>query len=639
MQKVAVIAHASAREDLIEALHREGAMELSETKHPVPVDHTEVNFRSAELTFAIDILKNFASKETQKAVEKPTTFDQVLFATQHTDTRGIIDELHRLEEEDTEAEHHRREAQILAQKLEPWTALSCPLSVPRSTQWTVRIFGTLAVERLPALRSLLSAELPRTELEEIQQSSNLFSLVAHVWKEDVERFMQIATTEGWTDVELPSLDAPPRVLHEQALMGVKEMESIRRRNTEARARLSVELPNLVKVRQFLHWLDEKQSAREAMSPTMDTVTLLGWIPRDSLVLLEDRLHRVSPAIAVLKVKPDEGEDAPVLLKNPRFATPFESVTNLYGLPLYGESDPTLALLPFFALYFALCLTDSGYGAVLAIVFGTVLWKTKKSIAEARLLWLLFLVGILTFFVSIPFGGWFGLAPEQVPSFLTKTTADGSLFFRGQVWNLNTQSGITFLQNLSLILGITHLFFGMFLAGYHKWIHGKKAEALWTNFTPHLLLGSVLFLVFAPAEMKDTARYVLYGAVALLVWGKGYGTKWFLRPIIGALGVMNLSIGLLSNSLSYLRILALGLVTGAIAMAVNQVAVEMGKLFPVWIGVPVIVVIFLGGHLVSIALNTLGSFIHSGRLQFIEFFSQFFEGGGRPFSPFRRSVRL
>ena len=95
--------------------------------------------------------------------------------------------------------------------------------------------------------------------------------------------------------------------------------------------------------------------------------------------------------------------------------------------------------------------------------------------------------------------------------------------------------------------------------------------------------------------------------------------------------------MLSNVLSYLRILALGLVTGALALAVNQLAIELGKLFPLFIAIPVIVVILLGGHLVSIALNTLGSFIHSGRLQFIEFFSQFFEGGGRAFSPFRRTL--
>ena len=178
---------------------------------------------------------------------------------------------------------------------------------------------------------------------------------------------------------------------------------------------------------------------------------------------------------------------------------------------------------------------------------------------------------------------------------------------------------------------------MFLAGMHKWIHGKKAEALWVDFSSHLLLGSIIFLVVAPEGLGEIAKYVLYASMAIMVWGKGYGAKWFVRPIVGLLGTMNFVIGMISNGLSYLRLLALGLVTGAIAAAINQVAIEMGKLFPVWLAIPVIVIIFLGGHTVSIALNTLGSFIHSGRLQFIEFFSQFFEGGGKEFSPFRRST--
>ena len=337
-----------------------------------------------------------------------------------------------------------------------------------------------------------------------------------------------------------------------------------------------------------------------------------------------------------KVKADEGEEVPVLLKNKKIVAPFESVTGLYGLPLSNEMDPTAALSPFFILYFSLCLTDAGYGAIIALIFGIYLLKSRKSIEEAKLPWLLFFGGVMTFFVSIPFGGWLGLTPEQVPAFLTKQGAEG-LLFKGQIWNLGKQSGIDFLQNLSLALGVTHLFFGMFLAGMHKWIHGKKVEAFWVDFTSHILLGSILFLAFAPAEMAEIAKYILYGAIGLMIWGKGHGAKWFLRPISGLLGSVNFIIGMISNGLSYLRILALGLVTGAIAAAINQVAVELGNLFPVWLGVPVIIVIFLAGHMVSIALNTLGSFIHSGRLQFIEFFSQFFEGGGKEFSPFRRSI--
>jgi len=637
MQKVAIIAHESVKENLIEALHKEGMMELSEARHPVNIDHTEVNFRSAELAFAANVLKDHASKEALAAARKPATFEQILFATQHTDVRGIIDELHKLEEEDTDAEHRRKDALKLVEDLDPWTALPYPLSEPLESQTTVRIPGMLKAEALEPFRSSLSMQLPRTDIEEIQRTGADISLVAHVWKEDRARFEELAIEAGWTDKSLPSLEGKASVLHEQAIMEAKEMESVRRKNAEVRARLAVELPNLVKVCQYMHWLDQKQSARESTSNTMNTITLLGWMPKKKFQLYEAKLADISPAIALLKVKADEGEETPVMLTNSKAITPFESVTNLYGLPLYKEFDPTISLTPFFALYFALCLTDAGYGALLALIFGTVIWKKKLAMRESKLVWTLFLGGVVTFFVSIPFGGWLGFAPEQAPAFLTRVNANGELLFKGQIWNLSTQSGITFLQNLSLILGLTHLSYGMFLAGYHKWIHGRKIEALWTDFTSHLLIGASIFVAAAPASLHQTAVYTLYAVLVLFIWGKGYGFKWFLRPLMGMIGLLNFAISMLSNTLSYLRILALGLVTGAIAMAVNQVAVEMGKLFPIWIAVPLVIVIFILGHTVSLALNTLGSFIHSGRLQFIEFFSQFFEGGGRAFAPFRRST--
>jgi len=637
MQKVAIIAHETLREQLIEILHQEGVMELSESQAPITIDHTEVDYRTAELKFAISVLKEHASKETLAAAHKPASEEQIVHAATHTDIRGIVDELHKLEEEDTEAERAIKETLGLQLQLEPWLSLPYSLSTSNESQMTVRLLGTLPQIQLSELKEAITSKALRIELEEIPSEKSTAFLVAHVLKEDRIEFEECATALGWSNVELPSLDGTPSVLHENAQMEAKEKQSVRRKNTEKRSKLSVELPNLTRAAQFMRWLNQKQSAREAMSGTKETITLLGWMPKKEVASLEKKLEHAAPATALLKVKPDDGEEVPVLLKNPKVVAPFESVTNLYGLPLYHELDPTVPLTPFFALYFALCLTDSGYGAVLALIFGIAIWKKKLKMRESKLAWTLFLGGIVAFIVGIPFGGWFGFAPAQVPAFLTKMGPEGLLLFRGQVWNLSAQSGITFLQNLSLFLGITHLWYGMFLAGYHKWIHGKKAAALWMDFTSHLLLGAVIFFAAAPAEMHTVATYVLYGSIALLIWGKGYGQRWFLRPLVGALGTLNLALSTLSNTLSYLRILALGLVTGALAMAVNQVAVEMGKLFPIWIAIPVIIVIFLVGHLVSIALNTLGSFIHSGRLQFIEFFSQFFEGGGRSFSPFRRST--
>ncbi|MDP6561351.1 MAG: V-type ATPase 116kDa subunit family protein [Candidatus Peribacteraceae bacterium] len=637
MQKVGIIAHSSLREDLITMLHDEGVIDVRAAAQKLQVDHTEVEYKEAEVAFAATVLKDFADKQTLAVCDKKVAVEETVHAAKHTDVKGIVTALHQLEKEDTESTRRIQELADLREELAHWKNLNANLQESNESENTIRIFGTLPSKNEKILHDSMTQSTKRSVLEKVSQTPDGdTAFVAIIWKEDLRTFEEIATGLGWTNSALPNVNATPGQSYEEAIMEEKKLTEALSRNALKRKKLSVELPNLLKVQLFMHWLDQKQEVRESMASTESTITLLGWMSASRMQELEKKLEKLNPAIALIKVKPDEGEETPVLLKNNKLVAPFESVTGLYGLPLSHEMDPTAALSPFFILYFSLCLTDAGYGAIIAIIFGSYLLKTRKSIQEAKLPWLLFFGGIMTFLVSIPFGGWFGLTPEQLPAMFSRQTAEG-LMFKGQIWNLGKQSGIDFLQNLSLALGVTHLFFGMFLAGQHKWIHGKKAEALWVDFTAHLLLGSIIFLVVAPEGLGDIAKYVLYGSIAIMIWGKGYGSKWYVRPLMGLIGTMNFVIGMISNGLSYLRILALGLVTGAIAAAINQVAVEMGKLFPIWLAIPVIVIIFLGGHTVSIALNTLGSFIHSGRLQFIEFFSQFFEGGGKEFSPFRRST--
>lgn len=640
MQKVAVLAHHSLREEVLQYLHEKGVMQISQSTEGAEIDHTEVNFRIAELQFAIQTLREYATKEIVAASQKRSTPEEITLVAKNTNVRGIVDMLHALEAEDTEAERQIQEQYSITQTVGPWSNLSFSLDTPAETKKAVRLFGTLPSAQVSSLQTALAADLPLSSMEVVNTEESTAYVMAVVWKADTRRFEETATRLGWTTLQLPSAEGTARSVHEEAVLNLKTLEQEKQKRKAERAQLAAELPNLIKTETFMRWLTERQSAREALSSTKNTIVLLGWMPTSDISEVEAGLHRLSPAIAILKVKADEDEEPPVLLRHHKLIAPFVSVTSLYGLPLPNELDPTPALSPFFILFFALCLTDAGYGLVLFAIFSVVLLKIKKTPHEAPLIWLLWLSGIVTFFVSIPFGGWFGFTPDQVPAFLTKETSEG-LLFKGQIWNLSSQSGIDFLQYLALGLGLTHLSFGMFLAGYHKWVHGNKAAAFWQDFTSHILFATAGFYFAAPlfeatAQLQQVALYALLGAVALIIWGKGYGNPWYLRPVFGLLGFMNFAIGILSNGLSYLRILALGLVTGAMALAVNQVAVEMGNLFPIWIAVPVIVIIFVGGHLVSIALNTLGSFIHSGRLQFIEFFSQFFEGGGKPYIPFRRS---
>jgi len=408
------------------------------------------------------------------------------------------------------------------------------------------------------------------------------------------------------------------------------------RNAVAREKLSEELPNLVLLRRYIQWLGQKQAAREAMKKTKSTVMVQGWIPENKFVHLQMSLKQKLPDAAIVPLAADDGEQPPVELKNNPLLTPFESVTKLYGLPQYHEMDPTPYLSLFFILFFALCLTDAGYGAVQALITGAVLLKLKPKVKDQPLLWLLFISGLVTVAVSIPFGGWFGMTPQQAPAFMTETRADGVMWFKGQVWNLGEQKGISFLQNLALALGVIHLTFGIVPSAFWKIRNRQYAAAFWQDVSTLAMIASLIAAFLGPVEYKQYATYAIYASVAFMVWGKGYGSPLIKRPFMGFLQTLNWFLGMLGNVLSYLRILALGLVTGALAFTVNLVAEQIGALLPWFLVIPFMITVYIVGHTANIALNVLGAFIHSGRLQFVEFFSQFFEGGGRPFKPFTRS---
>lgn len=580
MQKIAVIVHKSKEDVLLEFLQKEGVVEVMNIPESVTGEHSEVKFRAAELDFAIETLMPFAGKKTLAAIKKKPTEEHVIRAALHTDILGIIENVHALEQDMQQAEQRLSHLK---------GATPAPVDAAATTPREPAYFSSSKIkDQVEKIGGSAPAESPEATQKRIA--------------------VEIAVEEK----KLADYDA--KLAH-----------------------LSSELPHLLLARQYLRWLDAKQAVREAMQRTKSTVILLGWLPKEKISTFETSLQRLLPESALLKMKTEEADDTPVLLKNPTILKPFESVTTLYGLPKSSEFDPTAIISLFFILFFGLCLTDAGYGAVLALVMGIFIWKKKISIEEGRLWWLLLIGGIVTFFVSIPFGGWFGLTPQQAPAWLTETRADGLLWFKGQIWNLGETKGIAFFQNLSLALGLIHLSLGIFLSGFAKWRSGDRAAACWSDWTSLVLFASVGSYFLLPEAAKENGLLAIYAALVLVVWGKGYGSAWYLRPVFGLLGLLNLAMGMLSNTLSYLRLLALGLVTGALALAVNLVAEQIGALLPIFLAIPFKVIMYFSGHLLNIALNTLGAFIHSGRLQFVEFFGNFFEGGGRPFTPFRRSL--
>jgi len=323
-------------------------------------------------------------------------------------------------------------------------------------------------------------------------------------------------------------------------------------------------------------------------------------------------------------KPEEDEETPVLLDNPRLVQPFEAITEMYSLPNSKEVDPNTLMAPFYFIFFGMMVSDAGYGLLMSIITGILLIKYKFEGLLDKLLRLLFLGGISTFIWGALFGGWFGDIVSAVTS---------GRYSIPPLW-FNPMNNPMKLLICSLILGAIHLFVAMGIQGYKKIKEGKILDAIFdTGFWYIFLIGLGLLLLGGTAG--TIGKYMAITGAVLLVLTQGRSEKNIIKKFTK--GVLSLydAVGFMSDVLSYSRLLALGLATGVIASVINAMGTLIG-FNP--LGIIVLIIVFIVGHVFNLVINALGAYVHASRLQYVEFFGKFFEGGGKAYKPFKVNTK-
>ena len=375
---------------------------------------------------------------------------------------------------------------------------------------------------------------------------------------------------------------------------------------------------------------EREKIQTYMLKTGKAFDFEGWVPskcKDKVnKLLEDN-HCIYEYREV-----EDDEHPPVMLKDTAFATPFTAIVDLYSRPDYHGFDPTNILAVFYAMFFGIMMSDAGYGLVIALGCFIILKKYPVEGMMQRMLKTFFWSGVFTIFWGAMFGGWFGdLIPTLVKQFTGKTITIAPIWF-------NPLDDPTKLLIFALILGVIHLYIGMGIDIYMKFKRGQVMDAICDDVVWMIIvLGAVIWLAggsYAPA-LVTPAKYITIAA-AIFVLVTGGRDKKGIGKITGGIGaIYNGVTGNLSDILSYARLLALGLATGVIATVINLLAAMVGKGV---VGVILMAVILVIGHVFNIAINALGAYVHSSRLQYIEFFGRFYEDGGEPFAPFDRNTK-
>lgn len=529
--------------------------------------------------------------------------------------------------------------------LAPWTSLDVPLR-NSATKRTVTFPGTMpGGTTLEAISEVIAEKAPEAagaDIQIISSEQSMVYLAVVCLKEDAAAVEEALRGAGFA--------RPAQTWEKTPAEERKELEQREKACAADIADIEKRISDLAENRtdlkiaaDYYRVRADKYAVLGELPQSERTFVISGYIPRCEATHVEKYLtERYDCTVDIEELK--EEEEPPVILKNNPFSMNMEGVVESYGLPHKGELDPTTIMSFFYVFFFGMMLSDAAYGAIVAVVCAVLVRKfPRMSAGMKKSLKLFFYCGLSTLVWGILFGGYFGNIVDIVSEKFFGTAVSVPA-----LWFIPLDDPMKLLV-FSLLFGVLHLFTGLGIKGYLCLRDGKVTDffcdvVLWFMLLVGLilmLLPSDIFASIAQTQIVfpgwlNTLAGILAAAGAIgIVLMSGRGRKNpALRIALGAYDLYNIT-GWLSDVLSYSRLLALGLATGVIASVINQ----MGSMLPNnVVGVIFFIVIFLAGHTLNLAINLLGAYVHTNRLQFVEFFGKFYEGGGRPFEPFKENTK-
>lgn len=540
---------------------------------------------------------------------------------------AMDDEIHNLETEIAQEESSLNYHTL-------WQKLDIPMASKRTL--TTKIFiGTfpceLSDEQIINKLVQIDDGIDGVAVEIVNSQKMLTCAVVMCHESISERTENALRQTGFTIPDKITTPLPARTI-EQCRARISELKYQIETTVAQIRKHSADYSNLRFLCDFYLTQKEKYQAVEKTASTESAFVLCGYLPERSCDEIKYELE--SKFICQIEFsEPDfENDEVPVLIENGMFAGGVESITNMYSSPSNNDIDPNPVMAFFYYVFFGLMLSDAGYG-VLMILFALVA-KSKFKVSGNNLKFanMVFFCGISTVFWGALFGGWFG---DFVSVFATTYLG----FESGPnlaIWMDPISNSMTLLL-YCLGFGIVQLFAGLLIRFY---ILCKNKEYLAAIFdTAPVMIFVVGFAIFGaglitkvPSDVARLSTPLLGIGALLIVLTAGRSSKNIIGKLGGGLyALYNAATGYLGDILSYSRLLALGLVTGVIANAVNLLATMPGNII-------FFIIIFIVGHSINFAINVIGTYVHTNRLQYVEFFSKFYEGSGKTFTPFKINTK-
>ena len=631
MKKFKLFALEKDRKSLLKELQKFSYVHFVKTKEDdeslkeieLNQDMTIIKEKSQKVKWMLNYFSKLFPKETKKEIDESSIKETLFvlleqqaskydFSNDYENLANISGEIDSNKEEIANLETYRKE-------LSKWLNIKESLGNLKAFKTAKFFLGTVAKKNFEPLKDKLR-NFEHTYIEEISDESSQINIMLLTSNTEEKELKNELKTYSFTETNF-DFDTSFTEEYEKTKNREEELKKANEKLKEKVEKLLKLIPKLLIQKEYLDNALMRETVVSNFKAT-DTVNVIeGYIPLD----MEEEFKKIvnknsnkSNYLEITEVDKDD-EEVPILLKNSGITGLFASITQMYALPRYNEIDPTAILSIFYWIFFGMMVADFAYGLILFILSGLALMIGKFDENKRKFLKFFFALSFSTMIWGLLYGSAFGDLIKLPTQVLDSSKDFMSIFI------------------LSIIFGAIHLVIALGIKAYILIKNGHFMDVIYDVFLWYLTLTSLIILLLAGRfGLSEFTKNIfiacaVIGMLGIVVFG-ARDAKTLVGRIGGGLYSLYGITSYIGDFVSYLRLMALGLAGGFIASAINiivKMLVSKGIL-----GIILGVVVFTLGQSFNIFLSFLSSYVHTSRLTYVEFFSKFYEGGGKAFKKFR-----